>query len=73
VSEVPSHSYLPRDQPAEEGQDLNWPPYFCSKCWAMRFYYNTFMAQCFYCSHIILRRTLVGSTDRHSRGLADDP
>lgn len=73
---MPEHSYLARDESAEEGQGLNWPPYFCPKCWAMRFYYNTFMAQCFYCSHIILRRTHgrtgldVGGSDG---GLADDP
>lgn len=57
MSEVPSHSYLSPDDAAEEGQGLNWPPYFCPTCWGMKFYYNTTMAQCFYCSHIILRRT----------------
>jgi hypothetical protein len=31
-----------------------WPPYMCANCWAMKFYYNLYMAQCSYCEHIIL-------------------
>lgn len=33
---------------------VNWPSYLCKKCWGMKFYYNTRMAQCYYCGHIIL-------------------
>lgn len=32
----------------------NWPPYMCRECWGMKFFYNLYMAQCFYCHHIIL-------------------
>lgn len=31
-----------------------WPPYLCSHCWAMKFYYNLRMAQCLYCGHVSL-------------------
>lgn len=75
MSEVPRDSYFIRDEATEEDQGLNWPPYLCPHCWAMRFYYNTFMAQCYYCSHIILRRTH-GTTEldlgRPGRDLADN-
>lgn len=50
----------------------HWPPYFCPRCWAMRHYQNTRMAQCFYCGHIIMNwglrndtRTVASSDDRH--------
>lgn len=48
---------------------VGWPPYLCSNCWGMKFFYNTRMAQCTYCSHIILH----WGCDDNPRGVASNP
>jgi hypothetical protein len=37
--------------------EVDWPPILCPICWATRFMANEIQAQCYYCGHVMVRRT----------------
>jgi hypothetical protein len=46
---------------------INWPPIICPNCWAMRFFANDYMGQCYYCGRIIMRWRTYGRSSYSDR------